>query len=450
MPNIDLRAGPIRLAEALAAGHVTATDLTTQALAAINATQPTINAFRLVRTAALTEAEHADQRLRAGERLPLLGVPIAVKDDQDVTGEPTAYGCPGTFPPATSDSDVVRQLRAAGAIIVGKTNEPELGQWPFTEGSAFGATRNPWQPDYSPGGSSGGSAAAVAAGLVPAAIGTDGAGSVRIPAAWTHLVGIKPGRQSSDGRFGGVSIAGPLATTTADAALLLDALTEQPGNFLAAAHTPPSRLRIAISLRPPFTGFRPRLDPHIRAAVLRLARALTELGHQVIIAEPHYGVVGVNFLAKSAGGLHAWAASLPDLSLLDARTRQNMTSGHRVSVPLRRLIGPTDTWSQRQVGRIFQDVDVVLTPTTATGPPKIGQWQSLSVRALNRAVVSACPYAWPWNALGWPAINVPAGFDPHGLPIGAQLLGPGDSETLLISLAAQLEQHQDWSHRQPA
>jgi amidase len=440
----------VQLAEALAAGEITATDLTTRTLAGIEASQPTINAFRVVRTAALAEAEHADRRLRAGERLPLLGLPIAVKDDQDVTGEPTAYGCPGTFPPATSDSETVRLLRAAGAVIVGKTNEPELGQWPFTEGSAFGATRNPWQLDYSPGGSSGGSAAAVAAGVVPVAIGTDGAGSIRIPAAWTHLVGIKPGRRSSDGRFGGVSIAGPLARTTADAALLLDVLTEQPGTFLAAARTPPRRLRVAISLRPPFTGYRPRLDPHIRAAVLRLGGALAELGHEVITAEPSYGVVGVNFLAKSAGGLHAWAAGLPDVSLLDARTRQNMASGHRVGVSLRHLVGPTETWSQRQVGRIFQRADVVLAPTTATGPPMIGQWQSRSIRALNRAVISACPYAWPWNALGWPAINVPAGFDPNGLPMGAQLLGPAGSEALLVSLSAQLEGQQGWSERQPA
>ena len=442
-----------QLTAALAAGQLTATDLTTQTLAAIAASQDTINAFRLVRPTALAEAKDADRRLRAGERLPLLGVPIAVKDDQDVTGEPTAYGCPGTFPSATHDSDAVRLLRAAGAIIVGKTNEPELGQWPFTEGSAFGATRNPWHLNHSPGGSSGGSAAAVAAGLVPAAIGTDGAGSVRIPAAWTHLVGIKPASRAADGRAGDVSIAGPLARTTADAALLLDVLTEQhpdePGSFLTAAHQPPRRLRVAISLRPPFTGFRPRLDPHIRAAVTRLGRALTDLGHQVITADPRYGLVGVNFLARSAGGLHAWAASLPDLSLLDERTRTNMASGHRVGVALRPLVRPTSTWSQRQVGRIFQHVDVVIAPTTATGPPTIGQWRHLDVRALNRAVISACPYAWPWNALGWPAINIPAGLDPHGLPIGAQLLGPARSEGVLISLAAQLEAHERWPDRRP-
>ncbi len=456
LPSNPLHAGPVRLAELLAGGSVSSVELTRRALADIAATQSTVNAFRLVSSGAMAEAEQADRRLRAGERAPLLGVPLAVKDDQDVTGEPTAFGCPGTFPPATRDSEVVALLRAAGAIIVGKTNVPELGQWPFTEGNAFGATRNPWRLDHSPGGSSGGSAAAVAAGLVPVAIGSDGAGSVRIPAAWTHLVGVKPGRPAEaeeDGLFGGVSAPGPLARRTADAALLLDVLagrpSGQPDSFLAAARRSPSRLRVGISLRPPFTGYRPRLDPRVHDAVTGLGSALAELGHEVLAAEPRYGLVGLNFLARSAGGLHTWAASLPDVNLLDARTRYNMTSGARVGRPLRGLVKPTAVIAERQVGRIFDRVDVVLAPTTATGPPLIGQWRDLDARALNRAVISACPYAWPWNALGWPAINVPAAIGTDGLPIGAQLLGPAGSDALLISLAGQLEYRQNWSNRYP-
>jgi amidase len=456
LPNSPLSAGPVRLAELLADGAVSSVELTRRALAEIAATQSTVNAFRLVRSGALAEAEQADRRLRAGERAPLLGVPLAVKDDQDVTGEPTAFGCPGEFPPATRDSEVVTLLRAAGAVIVGKTNEPELGQWPFTEGDAFGATRNPWRLDHSPGGSSGGSAAAVAAGLVPVAIGTDGAGSVRIPAAWTHLVGVKPGRPAQaqeDGVFGGVSAAGPLARRTVDAALVLDVLAgRQPGrpnSFLAAARRSPSRLRVAISLRPPFTGYRPRLDPLVREAVTGLGRTLAELGHEVLAAEPRYGLVGLNFLARSAGGLHAWAAGLPDIDLLDARTRYNMISGARIGRPLRGLVKPTAVIAERGVGRIFDRVDVVLAPTTASGPPRIGQWRELDARALNRAVISACPYAWPWNALGWPAINVPAAVGADGLPIGAQLLGPAGSDALLVSLAGQLEDRHNWPDRYP-
>ncbi|NEC06401.1 amidase family protein, partial [Streptomyces sp. SID7909] len=215
---------------ALADGRTTSTALVTAALARIEASQGTLNAFRHLRAeAALTEAAEADRRLAAGERLPLLGVPVAVKDDTDVAGMPTHFGCAGDRAAASADSEAVRRLRAAGAVIVGKTNSCELGQWPFTEGAAFGATRNPWHTDHTPGGSSGGSAAAVAAGLVPAALGSDGAGSVRIPAAWTHLVGIKPQRgrisvHPHSDAFQGLTVNGPLARTVEDAALLLDAV----------------------------------------------------------------------------------------------------------------------------------------------------------------------------------------------------------------------------------
>ncbi|MEU9706474.1 amidase family protein, partial [Streptomyces sp. NPDC047981] len=217
-------------ARQLAEGTVTSTALVQAALDRIEATGPTLNAFRCTRPeAALAEAAEADRRLAAGERLPLLGVPMAVKDDTDVAGLPTRFGCAGDIPVATEDGEAVRRLKAAGAVIVGKTNSCELGQWPFTEGPAFGATRNPWNTDHTPGGSSGGSAAAVAAGIVPAALGSDGAGSIRIPAAWTHLVGIKPqrGRVSVhpyDDCFQGLTVNGPLARTVGDAALLLDAV----------------------------------------------------------------------------------------------------------------------------------------------------------------------------------------------------------------------------------
>jgi amidase len=443
----------VELADLLATGQVSATELTERALAAIAASQPTVNAFRLVRAeAARREAADADRRLRAGDRAPLLGLPIAIKDDHDLAGEPTAFGCAGAFPPAAEDAFVVRQLKSAGAVIVGKTNTPELGQWPFTEGDAFGATRNPWRLDRTPGGSSGGSAAAVAGGVVPVAVGSDGAGSIRIPAAWTHLVGIKPQRDRISGSSG-VSTAGPLARDTADAALLLDVLAgqrpDQPDSFLAAAYREPGRLRIALSFGPPFTGYRPRLDPSIRQAVEDIATALAGFGHDVVAAEPSYGLVGLNFLARSAGALNHWQAAVPDVALLDPRTRHNIAAGRRVHRPLRGLAGPTARISERQVGGIFRRHDVVLAPTTATGPPAIGEWRDFGPGQLNRAMVSACPYAWPWNALGWPAINVPAGLTRDGLPIGAQLLGPAGSEALLISLAAQLEQQQRWPDRHP-
>jgi amidase len=234
--------GLAECAAALADGRVTATQLVERALARVEATQGTLNAFRVVcAEPALAAAAEADRRLAAGEREPLLGVPVAVKDDVDVAGEPTAFGCGGPYPCKANDSEMVRRLREAGAIVIGKTNAPEAGLYPFTEGPAFGVTRNPWSLGHTPGGSSGGSAAAVAAGLVPAATGSDGAGSVRIPAAWCGLVGVKPqrGRISTwpDAEsFNGLTCFGPLARSVADAALLLDVLS---GNHPGDLHAPP-------------------------------------------------------------------------------------------------------------------------------------------------------------------------------------------------------------------
>ena len=226
---------------------------------------------------ALADAQTADRKRAAGQYLPLLGIPLAVKDDVDVAGVPTRFGTSGAVPNATADAEVVRRLRAAGAVIVGKTNTCELGQWPFTSGPAFGHTRNPWSREHTPGGSSGGSAAAVAAGLVTAAIGSDGAGSVRIPAAWTHLVGIKPqrGRISTwplPEAFNGITVNGVLARTVADAAMVLDAAS---GNVDGDLHKPePVRVSVPepgpgpltvnveeVSLQRLFSGCTPRSWP---------------------------------------------------------------------------------------------------------------------------------------------------------------------------------------------
>lgn len=457
MADHVLDLGPVRLAALLAAREVSSVELTTEVLRRIEETQPTLNAFRLVRAAAaLREAEDADRRLAAGDRAPLLGVPLAMKDDQDLAGEPTAFGCAGDFPPAARDCEMVQRLRDGGAVIVGKTNTPELGQWPFTEGPAFGITRNPWHRDHTPGGSSGGSAAAVAGGVVPVAVGSDGAGSIRIPASWTHLVGIKPERGEvpvgAVDLFHGISISGPLARRTDDAALVTDVLAGRaPGDdtTLGAARRDPGRLRVGLSFRAPLTGYRIRLDPRIRQAVLRLAGVLTGLGHEVVPIEPAYGLIGLSFLAKSTTGLYGWLDKVPDPTLLDRRTTKNMANGRRVGRYLVGFAKATEGRYERQVGRVFGDVDVLLVPTTATPPPRVRSWSELPDRALNRIMVSACPYAWAWNVLGWPGVNVPAGLTDDGLPVGAQLLGPAGSERRLVSLAAQLETREKWADLRP-
>ncbi|WP_409467935.1 amidase [Streptomyces sp. HC307] len=462
--TLDRSAGLAETARALADGEVTSRALVEAALARIEATRDTLNAFRIVRAqAALAEAEAADRELAAGVRRPLLGVPVAIKDDMDVAGEPTAFGCRGGFPPVAEDGEAVRRLRAAGAVIVGKTNTCELGQWPFTEGPAFGATRNPWSTDHTPGGSSGGSAAAVAAGLVPAALGSDGAGSVRIPASWTHLIGVKPqrGRISTWPRgesFQGITVNGTLARTVADAALLLDSAS---GNHEHDPHRPPvldvseavgrdpGRLRIALSLKPPFTALPARLHPEIRARVVELAERLATLGHTVVEADPPYGQIGLTFVPRATVGVAERVREAPDPALLDPRTREAARLGRLLGGAPLRAARRAEAALHRRIGGFFSSYDVVLAPTTAAPPPRIGAMLKLGGLATDRAMIAACPYAWPWNVLGWPGVNVPAGFVTGGLPVGAQLLGPAHSEPLLVSLAAQLEADLRWHELRP-
>ncbi|MGW2418677.1 amidase [Streptomyces sp. NPDC001709] len=460
----DRAAGLVETQRALAAGEVSSRALVERALARIEATQGTVNAFRIVRAeAALAEADAADRELAAGAGRPLLGVPVAVKDDMDVAGEPTAFGCAGAFPPVAEDGEAVRRLRAAGAVIVGKTNTCELGQWPFTEGPAFGDTRNPWHTGHTPGGSSGGSAAAVAAGLVPAALGSDGAGSVRIPAAWTGLIGIKPqrGRISTwphGESFQGITVNGTLARTVADAAVLLDAAS---GNHDRDPHRPaaltvadavgrdPGRLRVALSLKPPFTAVPARLHPEIRARVVELAGKLAALGHDVVEADPPYGQIGLTFVPRATAGIAERVREAPDPALLDPRTRDAARLGRLLGGAPLRAARRAEAVLHRRIGRFFASYDVILAPTTAAPPPPIGALYRLRGLATDRAMIAACPYAWPWNVLGWPGVNVPAGFVGDGLPVGAQLLGPAHSEPLLVSLAAQLEAELRWYERRP-
>src|SRR4051812_39130099 len=189
-------AGIARQAELVRSGTVTARELVELSLERIARLDPTLNAFRAVRAErALAEAAAAQARLREGRTAPLLGVPMAVKDNMDVAGELTTHGTGVVGEPAAADCEVVRRLRAAGAIVVGQTNMPELALWPqLTESQTWGATRNPWDPQRSTGGSSGGSAAAVAAGMVAGALGSDGGGSIRVPSAACGLFGLKPQR----------------------------------------------------------------------------------------------------------------------------------------------------------------------------------------------------------------------------------------------------------------
>ena len=452
----------------LAAGEVGSRELVELSLRRIEATQPTLNAFRVLRAEqALGEADQADARLAAGEAAPLLGVPVAIKDDVELAGHTTPFGCGGGHAPASEDAELVRRLRSAGAIVVGKTNAPEVGQWPFTESAAFGATRNPWSLEHTPGGSSGGGAAAVAAGLVAAAIGSDGAGSVRIPAAWTNLVGLKPqrGRISTwpDAEaFNGLSCFGPLARSVADAALLLDAVggnipgdRHQPpapdSSFAALAAEPPRRLRIALSFSTPF-GVPDAVDPEIRAAIEATAERLAGLGHEVIEEDPRYGLVGPALVARGMSGVHEWLRDrVDDHGALEPRTRVHGRFGRALSGPPLRASRAAEPALRRRIGRVFERCDVVLTPATAKPPARVGALDGRGYWATSTAVSAACPFAFAWNVTGWPGLSVPAGFHAAGPPIGAQLLGRENDEGTLLALGAELEAAAggEWADRRP-
>ena len=234
--NSDIAfAGATEQARLLADGAITSPALVDTYLDRIKRLNPLLRAYRVVFDDSVrAEALVAQRRLDAGERLPLLGVPIAIKDDVDVAGEVTTMGTCAHGPAKEHDAEVVRKLREAGAVILGKTSVPELCIWPFTESLTFGATRNPWDVERTPGGSSGGSAAAVAAGLAAIALGSDGAGSIRIPSTWCGLFGIKPQRDRvplapHDDAWNGLSVNGPICRTVADAALFLDVTSSMPG-----------------------------------------------------------------------------------------------------------------------------------------------------------------------------------------------------------------------------
>jgi amidase len=458
-------AGAARQAEMVRAGEVSPTELVRLHLGRIERLDPQLNSFRVVLAErALLEAEQAEARLKGGDERPLLGVPIALKDSTDLAGELTTLGTDGFPDPAAADSEMVRRLREAGAIVVGKTLLPELAICGFTESATFGVTRNPWDSQRTPGGSSGGSAAAVAAGLVPIASASDGAGSIRIPAACCGLFGLKPqhGRISlapHREHWNGLSVDGCVSRTVADTALWLDVTSggsEEPGApappqrpFAEAARTPPGKLRIAYSTAAPRAAAPPTVSDVAKDVVAETAGVLRSLGHETAQQDPDWGMIGNNSVPRYLRGAAEDVANVPRPERLERRTRGFGRLGGLIPDKVFEQARRAAATDAARVNAIFDSHDVLMTPVMGGTALPVRRWEGRGALWTVLGMSRFYPYCIPWNHLGNPSMAVPSGFAADGMPLSVQIVGrPGDEATLL-SLAAQLEAERPWADKRP-
>ena len=433
------------LAALVRSGQTSPVDIVTAHLERIEELEPKLNAFQLVLAAqALEEARRLQQRDDLKE-LPLAGVPVAIKDNVDVAGVPTRVGSAATSTqPASNDDELVRRLRAAGAIVIGKTRMSELAIWPLTEPQAFGPTRNPWNRQRSTGGSSGGSAVAVAAGMAPIALGSDGGGSLRVPAACCGIVGIKPapglvplaGGMSE--HWFGMTAFGPLANTVADAALMLDVLAGQA--VFRDTELATGGLRVALSTRHPSPGA--KISPEVIASVRETADVLAQAGHHVQATDPPYpSDLGLRFMRRWLPGIADDARDLPE-ERLESRTRAMARVGRFVQH--RGWAQPAGVDSFRvKAASWFANFDVLIMPTLAEPAVPLGKWDGKGWLRTTMGVAN-WTLTTPWNLAGFPAASVPAGTSADGLPLAVQIVAAPGGEALLLSVLRQLEHLRPW------
>jgi amidase len=427
----------IEISTEVRAGRRTPQDVLEESLASIGALDPNLGAFQVVAVEA-ARAEAVALSARADlATLPLAGVPVAIKDNIDVAGLPTRHGSAATSTePAANDDELVRRLRAAGVIVVGKTRMPELAIWSFTESSALGGTRNPLDPTRNAGGSTGGGAAAVSSGMVPLALGTDGGGSLRIPAANCGVVGLKPARGTlplpggAPSHWYGCSVAGPITATTADAALALAILAGVPNS--GPLDGP---LRIAVSRRPPMPFAQP--DRLARAGLGRAEELLRAAGHNVTRGDPPYPPTLIqqwirHWLAGVAEEVEA--LGLP-IAQLEPRTRTVVTKGNRLRRRGRPREDEAQQWRDRALSW-FQDVDVLLSPVVARQAPAAGWADGRGYLPSYLDAARSITYTQAWNLAGLAAVSVPIGRDGNRA-LSAQLVAP--TEAAVLQAAAALE-----------
>jgi aspartyl-tRNA(Asn)/glutamyl-tRNA(Gln) amidotransferase subunit A len=459
----------IETADAVRRGQLKAADVLEECLAAIQRANADLNAFVVVdaELARLVAAE-VDEKVAAGEDPGLLaGVPFGVKDLEDCAGLPTSYGSLlfKDRPPVIEDSIQVARLRAAGGVPVGKTAAPEFGTVHFTSTKAWGTARNPWDHSRTPGGSSGGSAAAVAAGMLPFCTASDGGGSIRIPAAFSGLVGFKP----SFGRIADVplkdsmtAVVGCLATTVADAARHLDVAAGPDDRDRSSLPAPALRyeraiegllvegLRVAWS---PDLGYAV-VEPEMEALAESAAMALVEAAGLELVERP-IRLTDPIHTWLSSGALDLWQSLEPGMwpdraGELDGITGAMLGRSESITAPvLAQLLAGRDQL-QADVAAVFADVDLLLTPTTAV--PAFAAEGPIPSEINGQEVFPAMtvPFTMLANLCWNPALSVPAGLTSSGLPAGLQIIGRRHADEVVLRLGRIFEETRPWPRHAPA
>jgi amidase len=455
----------LELAAALRARELSSLELLEACLAAVDERNPELNAVVWRDDeAARAAARAADERIAAGEEAPFLGVPIPIKDLTAVAGWPVTYGSNGASDDPSEDSElVVEAFQRAGFVLCARTNTPEFGPLTVAENSRYGNTCNPWDTSRASGGSSGGASAAVAGGMFPIAHANDGGGSIRIPAAYTGLVGLKTSRGRIPRRaqtWMGAVVEGAITRTIADTAAALDATAgpdplawynapTPPRTFAEEATIEPDRLRVGLMAEAPLGV---PTDPACAEAARDVAALLEELGHEVVEAEVPTISEDLTpaFVTMTVGGIADYDGV--DWEKVEPHNRHGYESAtERVSsydyvVAVQKL----ERLSRRDVAAWGRDFDVLLTPTSAILPPPSGEILAAQHAAPDQPVFdtirSVCFTAFG-NVTGLPSISLPLHWSAEGLPVGTMITGAPFDEATLLRLGAQLEAARPWTER---
>lgn len=470
MSDLDLLYRPAtELAAAIRAKEISPVEITDAVLARVEALQPTLNAFiTITAEAARDAAKTAEAAVMKGDPLgPLHGVPYTVKDLTFTAGVRTTMGSfvHADFVP-TEDAVPVARLKAAGGILIGKTTTPEYGHGPITQSPLFGVTPSPWDADVTCGGSSGGGAVAVATGMGPVALGTDGGGSVRIPASCCGIVGLKatlgaiPHIHAPD-TFGNNSFIGPMTRTVADAALMFDVIGgPDPGDAFALAEPPAFPALPAGGLDGVRIAWLPTAGDHlidgdVKTATEETVALLADMGAAVETVEFDFRAEEELFLVVMQSGLRArllphveeFQDRLSDALLRTIELGGRWSASDLFDVAIRR----TKLFHRMQ--SLFADFDFLVSPTLSAPPMALDQdiYADVTIDNVTDGPIRGVwyPYTYPFNLTGHPALSVPSGWSEGGLPIGFQIVGPWYTENRMLELAARIEAARPWADRRP-